>query len=421
MKETLNELKSAKSDSDKKNYSSKHARLRKLLSAKPDDFVVDSNEGRILGLTHTPTGFRIHMPHKDLPAGFSPSKRDKKNVDKEKMMEKSAVVKKDEETGKWILWTKDGKKKLGTHTTPEAAYKQEYAIQKSMEKSAFIKQAANAYTQRLNDKTLSYKDFRRLYDHDVIKNPSYVDTPQRTPVTMRNGKVDFSVIPFQSPGIPLKSRSIDSKNTIAFARDKRNAALAYRKEAGIPSTPEIHIAPGRVVGAGYYPFKNKLILPSQHSIGLPGNSLEDVTGHEGQHVRLFDEGPQARGYYDVKDRLLFHKLEKRAPGILMDAPSRHNLLGHQPTISELFEEAAVEAKRAEMKKIDPVAPALRQLRVNYGRNNYIDGAIGPRARTTLGRVGGMAQIALDHTVNRLGGKKIPSNLLSGMMRILRRK
>ena len=47
--------------------------------------------------------------------------------------EKSAMVKQDEETGKWVLWTKDGKRKLGTHATAADAYKQEYAIQKSQE------------------------------------------------------------------------------------------------------------------------------------------------------------------------------------------------------------------------------------------------------------------------------------------------
>lgn len=50
--------------------------------------------------------------------------------------EKSAVVKQDPDTGKWVLWTKDGKRKLGTHETPDAAHKQEYAIQKSMAKEA---------------------------------------------------------------------------------------------------------------------------------------------------------------------------------------------------------------------------------------------------------------------------------------------
>lgn len=53
---------------------------------------------------------------------------------------KSAVVKQDKKTGKWQLWTADGKRVLGTHDKPEDAYKQEYAIQKSQERRQ--KQAA---------------------------------------------------------------------------------------------------------------------------------------------------------------------------------------------------------------------------------------------------------------------------------------
>lgn len=53
-----------------------------------------------------------------------------------KSLDKQAAVKQDPDTGKWILRTKDGKRKLGVHATAEAAYKQEYAILKSQEKSA---------------------------------------------------------------------------------------------------------------------------------------------------------------------------------------------------------------------------------------------------------------------------------------------
>lgn len=62
---------------------------------------------------------------------------------------KSSVIKKDPKSKKWILWTKDGKRKLGTHDTAQEAYKQEYAIEKSMQKKAsfivpnyFIKSSA---------------------------------------------------------------------------------------------------------------------------------------------------------------------------------------------------------------------------------------------------------------------------------------
>jgi len=54
-------------------------------------------------------------------------------------MLKKAIIKKVD--GKYILYTKDGKKKLGTHDTRQKAIKQEYAIQKSKErevKSAFL-------------------------------------------------------------------------------------------------------------------------------------------------------------------------------------------------------------------------------------------------------------------------------------------
>jgi hypothetical protein len=47
-------------------------------------------------------------------------------------LQKNAVIKK--EKGKYKLYTKDGKKILGTHETRQQAIKQEYAIQKSQEK-----------------------------------------------------------------------------------------------------------------------------------------------------------------------------------------------------------------------------------------------------------------------------------------------
>ena len=65
-------------------------------------------------------------------------------------LEKSAVIKQDADTGKWILWTRDGKRKLGTHDTPEEAHSQEYAIQKSQEreKSASAEETAQDLMKR---------------------------------------------------------------------------------------------------------------------------------------------------------------------------------------------------------------------------------------------------------------------------------
>ncbi len=69
---------------------------------------------------------------------------------KKASMAKSAFVKQDPDTGKWILWTRDKKRKLGTHDTPEEAYAQEYAIQKSQERQA-EKAAGLDYAKRLHN------------------------------------------------------------------------------------------------------------------------------------------------------------------------------------------------------------------------------------------------------------------------------
>jgi hypothetical protein len=60
----------AKAESDRRNYRAKNELLRQLLSAQPHRFVVDSDDGRILGLTHPSTGFRIHMPRGAVPDGI---------------------------------------------------------------------------------------------------------------------------------------------------------------------------------------------------------------------------------------------------------------------------------------------------------------------------------------------------------------
>lgn len=47
-------------------------------------------------------------------------------------LSKQAIVEKVD--GKWVLWTKDKSRRLGTHDTAREAYAQEYAIEKSQER-----------------------------------------------------------------------------------------------------------------------------------------------------------------------------------------------------------------------------------------------------------------------------------------------
>jgi hypothetical protein len=63
----LKKLKEAKKESDRKNYAAKHDILRKLLKDHPDEFVTDSEKNNTYGITHVPTGFRMHVPKTAIP------------------------------------------------------------------------------------------------------------------------------------------------------------------------------------------------------------------------------------------------------------------------------------------------------------------------------------------------------------------
>lgn len=59
----LDELLKAKSESDEKKYHHKQDRLRKLMVAHPQDFYITTKDDKgIYGVTHSPTGFRMHLP-----------------------------------------------------------------------------------------------------------------------------------------------------------------------------------------------------------------------------------------------------------------------------------------------------------------------------------------------------------------------
>lgn len=53
----------AKRYSDKGDYAAKHQIMRGLIAANPAEFVVDSEQNGIVGITHVPTGFRMHLPN----------------------------------------------------------------------------------------------------------------------------------------------------------------------------------------------------------------------------------------------------------------------------------------------------------------------------------------------------------------------
>ena len=62
-------LLAAKEHSDNKRYAPKAELIREMLVSHPDRWLIDSQEGRFVGLTHRPTGFRMHLPSSALPEG----------------------------------------------------------------------------------------------------------------------------------------------------------------------------------------------------------------------------------------------------------------------------------------------------------------------------------------------------------------
>ena len=68
MPSALQQLKKAKAYSDVRDYPRKVAILRSLIQESPEDFFIDSRDKGIVGVTHKPTGFRIHMPYSAYPA-----------------------------------------------------------------------------------------------------------------------------------------------------------------------------------------------------------------------------------------------------------------------------------------------------------------------------------------------------------------
>lgn len=72
----LKELLRAKEKSDQRAYPAKHAIVAGLMLRHPEDFAVDSRDpGGIWGITHTPTGFRMHVPSAVVPASVGARER----------------------------------------------------------------------------------------------------------------------------------------------------------------------------------------------------------------------------------------------------------------------------------------------------------------------------------------------------------
>jgi hypothetical protein len=70
----LPQLQTAKKESDRGHYIEKHRILEQLMRQRPDDWIVDDASGKYFGVTHVPTGFRLHAPKEIIPLSLKQRK-----------------------------------------------------------------------------------------------------------------------------------------------------------------------------------------------------------------------------------------------------------------------------------------------------------------------------------------------------------
>lgn len=67
----IQQLLQAKQLSDTRAYADKHKQLRAMIDKYPNDFVIDSEKNGIVGITHKPTKFKLHVPLRVVPTNMA--------------------------------------------------------------------------------------------------------------------------------------------------------------------------------------------------------------------------------------------------------------------------------------------------------------------------------------------------------------
>jgi 8-oxo-dGTP pyrophosphatase MutT (NUDIX family) len=68
----IDDLLRIKKAGDVRDYATKSAITMKMVLSNPNDFIIDSDKGHVIGLTHVPTGFRIHAPKNQFGHFYKP-------------------------------------------------------------------------------------------------------------------------------------------------------------------------------------------------------------------------------------------------------------------------------------------------------------------------------------------------------------
>lgn len=95
----IDNLLDAKQHSDKRQYKYKHQILALMLSKNPKDFYIDSDQGSIVGITHAPTNFKIHIPKKFVPSKIENRSMPSTSQKQQKLMNWVHAIQKGKATG----------------------------------------------------------------------------------------------------------------------------------------------------------------------------------------------------------------------------------------------------------------------------------------------------------------------------------
>lgn len=192
-----------------------------------------------------------------------------------------------------------------------------------MLRSELVKIATNAWTQRLLDGRLSHSALEDLVDGGVLADKPVKDIhPRATGGKGQWGsmrmpqKYTTHTTPLQSPGMALPFREHRTNKALWDLENWRKVMHGLK-----PESVGVSVIPGGYQDASFTANRQmpggRINIPKRHWSDFPGVRRNTIA-HELGHAQDYVTGAYARGFYDLKDRLLFHKLEKRAPGILLN-------------------------------------------------------------------------------------------------------
>lgn len=227
-----------------------------------------------------------------------------------------------------------------------------------------LKQATNAWQQKLQEGKLGPYSRTQLRSAGLLggrTDETFKRLPQR---------YNENVIPFQSPAIPSrmrKAKSIEASQHLAKWNAHPSAAYAKQNPLSYNLTTE------GIMQSMYEPTEHKITVPPNRFLDFPGVRRKTLA-HELGHAIDFQRGTRANGSYTLDDRLMVHKLEKRAPGIIMGFQSNSPATMIDEVNAEKF---AINAVKPGIKEENALTRILSHLRNNYSGNAPYRNALEP--------------------------------------------